>query len=177
MAQITYTNKVALNENPNIADINKVKADDMNEIKSVVNGLLTDTYSVDTTVGYNAAYINNQVKLLWTNQSPNSSFASQDIQLSSNDYDVLEFIYKPFGTDNNLLSSKTIKGKGANLQTLYKDGTKMDIVFRTATYVNDTTYTISTGNIVQAPGTANIFTTNSQCIPLYVIGYKTNIFS
>lgn len=37
MAKITYTNKVALNENPEIADINKVKDDDMNEIKSVVN--------------------------------------------------------------------------------------------------------------------------------------------
>lgn len=34
---ITYQNKVALNENPNVADINKVKDSDMNEIKSVVN--------------------------------------------------------------------------------------------------------------------------------------------
>ncbi|MBO7079963.1 MAG: hypothetical protein J6W64_09165 [Bacilli bacterium] len=39
MAQITYTDKVALNENNNVADINKVKAEDMNEIKSVVNGI------------------------------------------------------------------------------------------------------------------------------------------
>lgn len=37
MAQITYANKVALNENAGVADINKVKADDMNEIKQVVN--------------------------------------------------------------------------------------------------------------------------------------------
>ena len=37
MGKITYTNKVALNENPEIADINKVTDDDMNEIKSVVN--------------------------------------------------------------------------------------------------------------------------------------------
>lgn len=39
MAQITYTNKVALNENLEIEDIYKVKASDMNEIKSVVNGI------------------------------------------------------------------------------------------------------------------------------------------
>lgn len=38
MNNITYTNKVAMNENASIPDINKVKADDMNEIKSVVNG-------------------------------------------------------------------------------------------------------------------------------------------
>lgn len=35
--QITYEDKVALNENTGIADINKVKANDMNMIKSVVN--------------------------------------------------------------------------------------------------------------------------------------------
>lgn len=34
---ITYDNKVALNTNPDIADVNKVTDDDMNEIKSVVN--------------------------------------------------------------------------------------------------------------------------------------------
>ena len=37
MAQITYDNKVALNENPNVADINKVTDDDMNEIKTTIN--------------------------------------------------------------------------------------------------------------------------------------------
>lgn len=35
--KITYTNKETLNEQPSIADKNKVKAADMNEIKSVVN--------------------------------------------------------------------------------------------------------------------------------------------
>lgn len=38
MSKITYENKVALNENPSIADINKVKDTDMNEIKDIVNG-------------------------------------------------------------------------------------------------------------------------------------------
>lgn len=43
ISTITYANKVALNENQDIADINKVKADDMNEIKSVVNNNATET--------------------------------------------------------------------------------------------------------------------------------------
>lgn len=34
---ISYTNKVALNQNAGISDTNKVNASDMNEIKSVVN--------------------------------------------------------------------------------------------------------------------------------------------
>ena len=37
MSKITYADKVALNENPNVADVNKIKADDLNEIKNVVN--------------------------------------------------------------------------------------------------------------------------------------------
>lgn len=48
MALITYNTKVALNENQSIADENKVKADDMNEIKSVVN----DNYTELSARGY-----------------------------------------------------------------------------------------------------------------------------
>ena len=36
---ITYEDKVALDENPDIADINKVKDTDMNQIKNVINGI------------------------------------------------------------------------------------------------------------------------------------------
>lgn len=49
MAQITYTNKVALNENPEIADINKVTDDDMNEIKQVVNDNYNNTIQITNT--------------------------------------------------------------------------------------------------------------------------------
>ena len=59
MAKITYTDKVALNVNSDIADINKVNASDLNEIKNVVNtnddnmGLLSNlkTPSKDNLVG------------------------------------------------------------------------------------------------------------------------------
>lgn len=37
MAKINYADKVALNSNSDIADINKVNASDLNEIKEVVN--------------------------------------------------------------------------------------------------------------------------------------------
>lgn len=37
---ITYEDKVALYENADIANVNKVTADDMNEIKNVVNGMI-----------------------------------------------------------------------------------------------------------------------------------------
>jgi hypothetical protein len=38
--RITYANKVALNQNSSVPDINKVNAIDMNEIKEVVNGII-----------------------------------------------------------------------------------------------------------------------------------------
>lgn len=47
MAKITYDDKVALNEEPSIAEINKVTDDNMNEIKSSVNDLY-DTVSTNT---------------------------------------------------------------------------------------------------------------------------------
>lgn len=52
MAKIQFENKVALNENTNIPDINKCKAEDLNEIKTVVNGnddLIGNLSSLDTT--------------------------------------------------------------------------------------------------------------------------------
>lgn len=39
MNLITYEDKVAFNENPQIADINKVTASDMNQIKNAINNL------------------------------------------------------------------------------------------------------------------------------------------
>ena len=39
MSLITYEDKVALNENPQVADANKVTADDMNQIKNAINNL------------------------------------------------------------------------------------------------------------------------------------------
>lgn len=45
---ITYTNKVTLNENPNIDAVNKCQANDMNEIKSVVNTNATGVGDIST---------------------------------------------------------------------------------------------------------------------------------
>ena len=53
MAKITYENKVALNVNSDIADVNKCNASDLNEIKNVVNtnddnvGLLSNLTTTD----------------------------------------------------------------------------------------------------------------------------------
>ena len=71
MSKITYTDKVAINQNSDIPDINKVNASDMNEIKSVVNGLVVNAYSTSEENAYSCDYING--KVLWENVSGSSS--------------------------------------------------------------------------------------------------------
>ena len=61
MGKLTYLDKVALNENPDIPDINKVKAQDMNEIKNVVNGLVKTEQTTTDEETYSCNYINNLV--------------------------------------------------------------------------------------------------------------------
>lgn len=72
MATINYTDKVAINVNPSIPDINKVNASDMNLIKQVGNqvlttlGVYTDTWSSSATyeVGQITIYDNRVFKNL-----------------------------------------------------------------------------------------------------------------
>lgn len=52
MAQITYADKVAINVDPNVPDVNKCKADDMNEIKNVINTNDGKTLYTDNTTAY-----------------------------------------------------------------------------------------------------------------------------
>ena len=52
MSKITYTDKVTLNENPNVADVNKIKADNLNEIKNVVNANADDLNEINDKFNY-----------------------------------------------------------------------------------------------------------------------------
>lgn len=62
MSKITYADKITLNENTSIADINKVKASDLNEIKTVVNqnddNTTTNTTEIST-INTNIGDLNN----------------------------------------------------------------------------------------------------------------------
>lgn len=59
MSKITYTNKVAINENAEIPNINKITDDDMNEIKAVVNNnddeLATTNTNIATITSYSTS--------------------------------------------------------------------------------------------------------------------------
>ena len=107
--------------------------------------------------------------MLWTNTSPTSEFSSQNITLSSDDYDMLLWICRR-QNDNNLFTSPiiSIKGFGCLFTGVSNGG---DTRRRSVDYVDDTTYQVNIG--VDSSGN----TVNGALVPLYVIGYKTNLFS
>lgn len=155
---ITYGDKSYLNENANIPTTNKVQDTDMNEIKSVVNN--------------NANELTNIMgKILWNNPNPTVSFSSQTITLSTNDYDMYEVIFYGSGTGADTMSSGRIpKGENAFLQQVYDLGDGSQIRNRSVKYVSDISLNIT-------EGTLNGNSNNTQNIPIYIIGYKTGLFS
>ena len=123
MAQITYTNKVALNENPEIADINKVTDDDMNEIKSVVNtndGLRGDLSTLTTTTKTSTVAAINEL---------NSDKASTNEVIISN--------IQPTANDNKLwIDTGEVGNQVSEITNTYSTSTGLGY---SANYVNNIT--------------------------------------
>ena len=107
-------------------------------------------------------------KILWTNSNPTSEFASQNITLNSSDYDMLLVLFKRARDGDDLVSEITIKGYGMRVVTVAGDGGTRR---RVLSYVNTNTYNV--GNGLDSNGTS----INGALVPLYVIGYKTGLFS
>lgn len=121
-------------------------------------------------------YVDNSIisrKILWTNPNPTSTFDSQSITLSSDDYDCYEIIYQ-FSQMNVMLfnTGKIPKGNNINIFFVLNNSTNTHLhTNRLIRYENDTTlyaencYSSTDNNA-----------TNNRCTPLYVIGYKTGLF-
>lgn len=109
-------------------------------------------------------------QILWINPDPTSSFASQTITLSSGDYDFYE-VYCTYNEGTAIQYAngfKTIKGKGI---LITENGYGTDIsVRRKIDYTDDTHLLVYDGMNGNAVG-------NGYLIPIYVIGYKTGLFS
>jgi len=113
--------------------------------------------------------------VLWTNPSPSNEFVAQSITLSSSDYDMYEIFYSlDKDNQNDMLSIKSIKGKNAVMQGLRGTASVSPFRARNCTYTDATHLTFSTGYY----GTNALTTTsNNYIIPLYVVGYKTGLFT
>lgn len=183
MAQITYSNKTFLNKNASIPEANKVTDDNMNEIKSVVNtndSNVGDLSNLQTTNKTSIVDAINEVNsswkgtLLWTNPNPTSAFSGQTITLSDSisNYDFYEVIYSeyagnnPYGSSGRIPTSHVTNiGQVANL-----------FVRRSVTALSGTSMTFGDGQQCTSFN-GNWTSQNSRVVPIYVIGYKTGLFS
>jgi hypothetical protein len=153
---ITFQDKVSLNTDPDIPEINKITDQNINDLKAGVN-------ANETTI--------NQIKgtILWTNPNPASSFASQTITLSSGDYDFYEvyFTYNEASAIHYANGFKSIKGKGL---------IAIDIgYFNQALLRRKVDYTDST-HLLISDGMSGGSVDNGYLIPIYVVGYKNGAF-
>lgn len=159
MAQITYSNKSDINTTAT-PNVNKVLASDLNEIKSVVNQ--NDTLLSNITGN-----------ILWTNPNPTADFSAQNITLSSDDYDMLEFFWRNDVAGNRAFSTRTLKGY--NVQSdMYSTVVPTRAWRRRADFVSNTSYSV--GNCIRMEYNQTAYNDNAYCVPLYVVGYKTGLF-
>ena len=129
MALITYKDKVSLVENPDIADENKVTAQDMNEIKKVVNenqsltydslpvGSVIDFDGEEIPVGYEE--VSPDTKILYSNNEG----TNQSIQIPNiNDYDYIDVLTSCNGYNNTFRIYKENYEKNNELLTFHISG-------------------------------------------------------
>lgn len=106
LSKITYTDKIALQENLTIADVNKITASDMNEIKTVFNAMvdafgtlpkvvnnLTSTSTIDALSAYQGKLLLDRLVALETNTDSLLSNKVDKVsgkQLSTEDYTTAE---------------------------------------------------------------------------------------
>ena len=112
---------------------------------------------------------------LWENPNPTSSFAQQNIELSSSDYDMLLLIYNANVNSGNqrYLSNVTIKGKSVMLDISEYVGSSPNYIasnrIRYGTYIDNTHYSF-TDCIVTGNGTDN-----TLCVPIAIYGIRTTM--
>ena len=88
--------------------------------------------------------------------------------LENSDYDELEIFYQQSTGDSRCYSQKILKGHNGRIYLPYNVSGSYIPIYRNVDRNTDTSYTI--GNITG-------FSDTSAIIPLYVIGYKTGLFS
>lgn len=136
-----------------------VTANNLNEMQNILNNNVSNGFQSKGTI-------------LWTNPSPTSSFASQTITLSSDDYDFLLFVYRTDLTIYNAHSEIVIKGYGGQFD-FFSTATANRRWARRFARINDTEFEFQDSLFLDG---TSVTTQNTSLIPLYVIGYKTGLF-
>ena len=111
------------------------------------------------------------MKCVWTNQSPSSAFAAQNIILDTDgDYDFIRVVFS-IGSRN--ISVDVPKGNGGSCSFAGTSGSSSSVNYcREFNYVSDTTLSFLDGSTQYS--NANRSTDNSTIKPLYVYTYKAS---
>lgn len=109
--------------------------------------------------------------ILWENPNPTADFTAQTITLSSSDYDMLEILYRSNAVGGIYFGGnrKILKGYGTQLD--WNSISSTNRWSRRMTPVSDTAFSVGDSTLVNTGAL-----TNDQCVPLYIIGYKTGLF-
>lgn len=109
ITKITYTDKQQLNANASIADVNKVKATDMNEIKSVVNGNADNIGDLTTLNTTNKTSVVNAVNEINTTEDFTSQITfNESVTTNTKFYKKGNVVYVAFQGQGKTHSANTV---------------------------------------------------------------------
>lgn len=132
MSKITYANKVAINENAEIPDINKITDNDMNEIKTVVNNNDDELITINTKLTNANAYSTTETVVgTWMNKPLYRKVFNRGNDISSFNHNIanVDLIW----IDSTHSIRKHPSGNVFNII-----GGTNDSTIKLAVYVNDT---------------------------------------
>lgn len=128
------------------------------EQEAIENGIIINAPGADGNIKADL------IKVLWSNLSPSTAFASGTIDLGTNDYDFLLMVYKPL--KNSTYYCTAIIDARPFLLTAF-DSSKNES-YRQVICDGSSTLTVNGGFY-------NGNSDNDACIPLYVYGFKKTI--
>lgn len=131
-----------------------INADNLNHIEG---GIKDNETSINNITG----------TILWENPNPTADFSSQEITLTSSDYDILEIFFcsNTQSPNKTFEFRKTIKNYNITLSVIVNNVN----TYRVVTFLSDNR--LSVGN-----GYSGTDMQDRRCVPLYIIGYKTGLF-
>lgn len=168
-----YTMIVQANQNKKISKENLLGdiEDDISTIDTNI-GVLSQLTTPEKTSIVNA--INSLYPVdLWENETPNTSFASQEIEISNlSNYEMIEIFAKNYGgsTHKSIISVKIPQNYDGYLCIVETD---CGLINRKASIDwSNNTIEFSNATFKQPTSSSAGVTDNNRCIPLNIIGYK-----
>lgn len=115
--------------------------------------------------------------VLWANSDITSDFAAQTVNLTDTDYDFIKIVYKYYKSSAYIMSQETLKNYSTVLGAgfTYANQAGGETVMRTVVSASSGAQLTFREGKQQLGSTES--TNNGYCIPIYVIGYKTGLFS